>query len=200
MLLYPFVLLTTIIHEGGHALMALLTGGSVLSIGISPDGSGLTVSSGGIPGLVYMAGYLGATLFGAVALHVGRRKGMGKRSLQLMGALILGVSILWIHPWSSPFGFAAGLVIAGLLFLTARFTSERVSHFMSSFLAVQVSLNAFYGLRTLLYATTQTRLDNDAVFMSQLVHLPSWFWAGLWAVIAAGILAASLKIYWRESR
>src|SRR5262245_50958528 len=90
--LYPFVLLTTIIHEGGHALMTMLTGGSVLSIGINPDGSGVTYSSSGIPGLIYMAGYLGATLFGAIALHVGRRKGMGRRSLQLVGGLVLAVT------------------------------------------------------------------------------------------------------------
>src|SRR5258708_22702243 len=106
--LYPLVLFTTIIHEGGHAIMTVLTGGGVQSIGISPDGSGVTYSVNGISWLVYMAGYLGATLFGALALHVGRKNGRGKRGIQLIAAFVLGVTLLWIHPWSSPFGFIAG--------------------------------------------------------------------------------------------
>jgi Peptidase M50B-like len=43
-LLYPFRLLTTWVHECGHALMTILVGGRVMSIAIAPDGSGLTES------------------------------------------------------------------------------------------------------------------------------------------------------------
>ena len=42
LVLYPFRLFTTWIHECGHAVMAVLVGGSVASITIEPNGSGLT--------------------------------------------------------------------------------------------------------------------------------------------------------------
>ena len=44
LILYPFTLFTTWVHECGHAVMAVLLGGSVSSITIQPDTSGLTRS------------------------------------------------------------------------------------------------------------------------------------------------------------
>jgi len=197
---YPLQLFTTIIHEGGHAVMCYLTGGSVDRIGIDPNGSGVTLIQGGIPALFYMAGYLGATVFGAVALHVGRRLNMGRRALGLIGGIVLGITVLWIHPWSSPFGFLAGSIIGTLLLLGAKFLPETAAHFAASFLAIQVSLNALTDIRNLLYLTTATGADNDAVFMAKTYFMPPWFWAGLWAIIAAGVLFASLRVYWRNGK
>ncbi|MCA1815482.1 MAG: M50 family metallopeptidase, partial [Acidobacteria bacterium] len=42
LLTYPFQLFVTFIHEGGHALAAVLTGNSVRSLSVSLDASGLT--------------------------------------------------------------------------------------------------------------------------------------------------------------
>src|SRR5216117_1028662 len=67
-LVYPVRLFVTFIHESSHALVALLTGGSVQSLTIASDGSGLTYSapSGFIGGvLTSSAGYLGTTIAGA---------------------------------------------------------------------------------------------------------------------------------------
>src|SRR5205807_4239437 len=63
LVLYPVRLFVTFIHEGGHAVMTLITGGAVAGMAIHGDGSGVTYSAGGIPSLVYMAGYIGATAF-----------------------------------------------------------------------------------------------------------------------------------------
>lgn len=197
---YPLHLFTTIVHEGGHAVMTYLTGGSVQSIGVNPNGSGVTYSLGGIDWLIYMAGYLGAITFGAATLHIGRRKGKGRRALMALGAIVWVITLLWIHPWSSPFGFAAGAVIGGLCLLGARFLPEPAAHFAGSFLAVQLSLNAIFDMRNLLWLTTNTGADNDAVFMARAHGLTPWFWAGLWALIAAGVLFASLRAYWRDGR
>ncbi len=197
---YPIRLFTTLIHEGGHALATLLTGGSVVGIAIDPTASGVTASLGGWPPLIYMAGYLGATLFGAASLHLGRKPGAGRGGLALMAAVVLLVTGLWVHPWNNVFGFIAGLTIAGLLILGARFLPEPAAHFLASFLAVQLSLNALYDVRDLLYMTTQTAAGNDAVFMARAYGLTPWFWAGTWAIVAMMILGVSLKAYWRDGK
>src|SRR6185436_18419745 len=44
LVLYPFTLFTTWVHECSHALMVVLLGGHVSSITIQPDTSGLTRS------------------------------------------------------------------------------------------------------------------------------------------------------------
>src|SRR5215813_1697609 len=73
---YPFRLFVTFIHEGGHALAALLTGNSVLSLSVAMNGSGETYTTqGGLFSqmLVSSAGYLTAMVYGAGLLVLIRR-------------------------------------------------------------------------------------------------------------------------------
>src|SRR5206468_4921230 len=72
---YPLRLFATFVHEGGHALATILTGGSVESIALARDGSGVTLSRGGFLPLIYSAGYLGTAAIGALALLMSRRRG-----------------------------------------------------------------------------------------------------------------------------
>src|SRR5687768_4339692 len=75
-LVYPIRLFVTFIHESSHALVAMLTGGSVQSLTIAADGSGVVYSahSGWFSGLLTSsAGYLGTTLFGVAMLLLIRR-------------------------------------------------------------------------------------------------------------------------------
>src|SRR5215210_6740506 len=70
-LVYPIRLFVTFIHEGSHALAGLLTGGSVKSLTIGSDGSGVvySVPSGWFGAiLTSSAGYLGTTAFGVLLL------------------------------------------------------------------------------------------------------------------------------------
>ena len=67
-LLYPLRLFVSLVHELGHGLTAVLTGGSFLNVVVFPDGAGLATTSGGSSFLLPQMGYLGAALFGAVLL------------------------------------------------------------------------------------------------------------------------------------
>jgi len=169
----------------------------VESITVFADANGVTMSRGGYYFLICMAGYLGATLFGATALLMSRRKGAGKRGLLLMGALTLLVTGLWVHPIPHPFGFLMGLIVTGLLLAGARLLPERGAAFAVSFLAVQLCLNSVFDLRDLVWLTTNTHAANDAVFMAQSFGLTPWFWASTWALGAGAILFLTLRVYWR---
>src|SRR5690554_19980 len=62
-LVYPVRLFVTFIHEGSHVLAALLTGGSIQSMKVMSDGSGVVNSLTSSPLSVLVtssAGYLGA--------------------------------------------------------------------------------------------------------------------------------------------
>src|SRR5881397_812287 len=68
-LTYPFRIFVTFIHEGGHAIAALLTGNSVQSLSVAMNASGETYTTqGGVWSqmLVSSAGYLGAMTYGAI--------------------------------------------------------------------------------------------------------------------------------------
>lgn len=213
-LLYPLRLFVTFIHESGHAVAALLTGGSVESLHISPTGSGVTwVRVAPIWAWISLSGgYVGAALFGALLLQTGRLtrwRNAGRTTLYAAAFYILGVTVLWAHnPFNNPgnsftgggrapdfFTMLAGCCLFFLLFALARLSSPRVANFLAAFLAVQCSLNALVDLRTLLFLTTNNGGDNDAVFMSQHYLLPPTFWALLWAGIAGVTIVLSLWSY-----
>jgi hypothetical protein len=193
LILYPLRLLVTYVHEAGHAVMTLVTGGQVVALRVNPNGSGLTESAGGIPALIFMAGYIGATLFGVFCLLISRGTGSGRRAIALIGIAIGVVTVLWSR---DPFTLIAGAVICVGLLWTGHLLPKPAADFVAAFLGVQFCLDALIDLRTLLVLTTTTATDNDAVFMARSFGLTPWFWAGLWAACSLAILVAGLRSYW----
>src|SRR5919205_3135958 len=91
-LAYPFRIFVTFIHEGGHAIAALLTGNSVLSLSVATNGAGETYTTqGGTFSQMFVssAGYLGAMAFGAVILVLIRRAAAARVILFISALLIL---------------------------------------------------------------------------------------------------------------
>src|SRR5688572_5908881 len=100
-LLYPFKLFTTWVHECGHAVAAVLVGGRVQSITIQPDTSGLTQSL--IPsthlarGFVASAGYLGAAMVGCLLMAATRVEKWAHIILLGIGVCMLVTVLLWMR-------------------------------------------------------------------------------------------------------
>ena len=89
-------MLATITHEGGHALVALLTGRRLTGIKLNRDTSGVTLSRGrpGGAGMIatLLAGYPAPALTGlaaALLLGSGRAVGMLWLAVLLLGAMLL---------------------------------------------------------------------------------------------------------------
>src|SRR5215813_11551944 len=151
---YPFRIFVTFIHEGGHAIAALLTGNSVSSLSVAANTSGETYTTqGGLISqvLISSAGYLGSMAFGALLLVLIRRSVAARITLAGSALLVFGLTLIFglIKPIVSsgvlavsPFTLIAGTVLALGLFAVARFASARVATFFVSFLAVQCILNA----------------------------------------------------------
>jgi hypothetical protein len=69
-LAFPFRLFVTMIHELGHGMAAVLTGGKFLRFQVTSRGAGLAWTSGGSRFFIIQAGYLGTALFGAALLFI----------------------------------------------------------------------------------------------------------------------------------
>src|SRR2546429_9278285 len=94
LLTYPFRLFVTFIHEGGHAIAALLTGNSVESLSIATNASGETYTSQGgaiFQRLVPSPGYLGSVTFGGLLLGL-IRKAISARAV-LLGSRGVGAAL-----------------------------------------------------------------------------------------------------------
>src|SRR5918994_1125236 len=102
-LIYPFRIFVTFIHEGGHAIAALLTGNSVAGLNVNPNASGETYATqGGLISqfLISSSGYLGAMAFGALLLVL-IRKTIAAR-IVLLGCALLVLALTMIFGFIKP--------------------------------------------------------------------------------------------------
>jgi hypothetical protein len=192
---YPFRLFVTFIHEGGHALGALLTFGAVEQINLHLDASGETYTRGGMPLVVSSAGYLSSTVYGAGLLMLGQQGGRAKAVLAATALAVAGLTVLYVQ---GIFGWLVGLGLTVGLILTAVAATVRVAHFLLSFLAVQCCLNALYDLRTLFFISAFSNAHSDARNMQSFTGVPAIFWALVWLVVSLAVLAQALRSYARR--
>jgi hypothetical protein len=191
LVLYPFTLFTTWVHECGHAVMTVLVGGSVASITIQPDTSGLTrslVPAGRIvQGLVASAGYLAASLVGCLLMAATRVPKRARPILTGIGAFMLFTLVFWMR---NLFGALVVVAWAAALLALARRETGRAPRFVLSVLAVQVALNAVYNIRVLFLVHG----PSDAQTMARLFLLPAWLWAAAWMALSIAMLAWTLRM------
>lgn len=193
---YPFNIFVTFIHEGGHALAALLTGNAVASLSVATDGSGLTYTTqGGLVSqtIVSSAGYLGAMAYGALLLFLIRRAVAARYVLIGTGAFILGLTL--IFGLGSLFTIIMGIGITAALVAIAVYASPRVATFFVSFLAVQSVLNALLDLKTLFFSSFVPGAHSDAANMANATGIPKLFWTVAWIGLAFVILSLALRCY-----
>ncbi len=165
----------TVVHEAGHAVVAVLVGRRLRSVTLHSDTSGLTVSRGRPtgPGMVAMlaAGYLAPALLGLLAallLAAGRSVGLLWLLVGLTAALIL-----WVR---NGYGFLVLLVGgAGVLALTwyGDGTIQSVAAYLIAWLLL---LAAPRPLVELLAAGRRRGRTSDADQLARLTRLPAVLW------------------------
>jgi hypothetical protein len=165
----------TVVHEAGHAVVAVLVGRRLRSITLHSDTSGLTVSRGKPtgPGMVAMlaAGYLAPALLGLLAallLAAGRSVGLLWLLVVLTAALML-----WVR---NGYGFLVLLVGgAGVLALTwyADGTVQSIAAYLITWLLL---LAAPRPLVELLAAGRRRGRTSDADQLARLTRVPAVVW------------------------
>ena len=213
-LVYPVRLFVTFIHESSHALVAFITGGSVQSLTIASDGSGVVYSaaSGWFSGLLTSsAGYLGTTVFGVLMLLLIRRSVSPNKVLFASGALIALVTLLFglispaFHLFSLNVGISsiaftivAGTLLSAALIGLAKFAGLRAANFAVAFLAIQCLLNSLSDLKTVFFINAPfvgTDIGNDATNMANSTGVPAVLWVVVWIVISVVLISLGLRLY-----
>ncbi len=182
MILYPIHLLVTFLHELGHALGALITGGDVLALQVNEDGSGWTKTQGGNLGIILMGGYLGSALLGNILFYIGANGGrIAKGTLFVLMGFMVFAGIMWFNSfWTTGFLLAFSAV---LYFLTTKTNFHR-------------EILMFLGLATILYIIQDfnvgPRSDLEK-YAKLLVFIPVNVWMYIWLAVA--VLLTALNIY-----
>ena len=134
-LLFPFRLLVTFVHETGHGLAALISGGRFLGFVVYENGSGLATTAGGNPLLVLPMGYLGAALFGSALLYAANRTAQVRIVAGVVGAFFILCAVFYTGGgWVA----LAGAVVAIISWLAAASNTARRGMRLLSIVAIIV--------------------------------------------------------------
>ncbi|MBN1287074.1 MAG: M50 family metallopeptidase [Anaerolineae bacterium] len=190
-LVYPFRLFVTLVHELGHGVAAMLTGGEFMSLEVMANGAGLATTRGGARFVIIQMGYLGASFFGAAMLLLANKLRNPRWLTALVGLFCGGVTVfLGVNLATKLIG---GAVFA-LAILLAFKGPEWLNLFALNLLAMMVGLNALMDIWGLLsnLDTTVSGTPNDALAMQKLTYLPAALWAALWVVISVAVLGGAV--------
>ena len=184
----PLKLLVVYFHELSHGAAAILTGGSVDQINVSPQIGGFAVTRGGSRFAILSAGYLGSLLIGVALLWAALRSTADRYVTAALGALTVIVTLLYMRDvFTIGFGLATG---AGLLAM-ARFLGHAVND-----LCLRV-----IGLSSMIYAPydifddtiRRVQLRSDARMLAEEFGGTTLFWGVLWLIISLAVIGLSLR-------
>lgn len=187
LVVYPITLLVTIFHETGHALFALITGGSVHGIQINNNGSGYAMVAGGLSLLVIPGGYIGSAIWGNLLLFVALYK---EKYIKWILYLIMFVLIFSGIVWFNSVGSTILLIVfAGLFYWLSRAKKS-----------VQVYSLLAIGATTLFYIILDFNggpSSDLAHFTSLLPILPQFGWAIIWLAVVSYITYLNIRRSWK---
>ena len=196
--LYPVKLFVVALHELSHGIAAILMGGRIDKIQISPQIGGycqysIPATTGALKKVfVASAGYLGSMLWGALILVLASISRVDRKITFSIGVIMLVLSY-WVIKTGELFGIVFCLGAGLFLMVSAKLLPNRFHDLFLKFL----------GLSSCLYVIIDIKDDlivhqaggNDARAIAQLLGIPH---LGLligvaWIVIALVILFFALR-------
>ena len=188
--LFPITRLVTILHEMGHALAAVLTGGQVEAVQINMDGSGYTKTRGGWRTIILMGGYVGSAVFGNLMLYASIKSRTWQRIvLYTLAILMLLTGIIWFNSLFS--------TIVLLLFAAGFFWLANKGKYLKEILI-------FLGMVTTLYIIEDFGVGprSDLQQYAEVFGIGSYqFWMYVWLIIVGIITLWNLtRILWVGKR
>jgi hypothetical protein len=184
----------TIVHEGGHAVAALLTGRRLMGIRLHSDTSGLTLSAGrpSGPGMVLTAaaGYVSPSLVGLAGVVL-------LAADQVTVMLWAGVGVLagMLVMVRNAFGALTLVVVGGAVVAVSLYAPPDVQagfgYAMTWFLLIG-------AVRPVTELWRQRRRPegraSDAAQLARLTHLPVTVWIGVFALATLAALGGGVVL------
>ncbi len=206
LILYPFKLLATWLHESSHGLVMLLSGAGFDHMEIYRDTSGLAYAQRGVGqtsrAAIAAAGYMGTPLFGAAFLIVGQTLRGARLVLAILGGALALSAIFFIR---NDFGLWAVWLGAGSCVFAAALAPTAVALYLVNFVAAQACINAMLDIRVLfrtnLVVNGEVMGASDAHNMAAVTFGTPSQWATAWLLWSFAILFGGLRlVYLRQRR
>ncbi len=207
--LYPFKLLGTWLHELSHGVVMVLTGAGFDRMEVYQDGSGIAFADGGTSafgaGAIAAAGYMGTPLWGVALLWVGQRERIARIALITVGVVLAATTLLFI---ANRFGQVAMGVTAAVALLAGLVLPARGAILTCNFIAAQACIGAVVDIRVLYRPSLMVNGEargSDAHQMARATFGTSepwaiWVWASVWLAWSLALLFVALRLARRTTR
>ncbi|MGV9308064.1 M50 family metallopeptidase [Nonomuraea sp. NPDC004354] len=181
--------LVTIAHEGGHALVALLSRRRLQGIRLHSDTSGVTLTRGRPtgPGMIFtaLAGYLAPSLLGLAGAWL-----TAEGRVTLLVWSVLGFLVCMLLLIRNLYGALILLVTGGAVFALSMYAPDDIQMVVAH---VAVWFLLFGGVRPILELQHKRRRgqapDSDADQLARLTFLPGGFYVLFFLLVGAASVA-----------
>jgi hypothetical protein len=194
---WPLMLLSTLFHEMGHGIAAVLTGNVFDSFVMFANGSGVAsiASSGGRidSAIISAGGLVGPAMVAMLLFWLGRSETRSKQALLGLGAALL-LSLLLVVRNGFGLVFVGGF--AAICLAIALFTSASTARVAVLFLGVQLALSVFSRGDYLFMKEANTSagvMPSDVSNMASALFLPYWFWGAACGAFSLFVLYLGLR-------
>ncbi|MFG3709907.1 M50 family metallopeptidase [Micromonospora sp. NPDC049460] len=178
----------TIAHEGGHALVALLTGRRLHGIRLHSDTSGLTLSAGRPTGpgmiLTLLAGYVAPPLVGLAGAWL-----LGGNRITLLLWVAVALLLAMLVMIRNVFGVLSLLVTGGVVLAVSWYATPQVQ---AAFAYTGVWFLLLGGVRPVVELQrlrSRGRMPaSDADQLAGITPLPAFFWVTVFALVNLVVL------------
>jgi hypothetical protein len=195
------ILFSTLFHELGHGLMAMLVGGDFKQLVINWDGSGVTSWHGGdgrlVRGLVAAGGLIGPSI--ASALLFWSAKSTDTKFLLATRLFALALLVIGVLTARSVWALVFTVGLGAVLLVMSGKVSRKVLESFVVFIGVQLGLSVFTRADYLFTRTAGgVNLPSDVAQMSEALFLPFWFWGAVCGLFSVVVLFWGCRCYIEE--
>lgn len=186
--MFPLRVLMTLIHEFGHGLAGILTGGSIERIEVGRCLGGLCYVRGGWRWVILPAGYLGSMAAGCSIILLASRTRLAKFVSLALGCLVLVGTVLWVRTTT---GIVYGTLVGAGLASAGWWLTQDFNELLLNVIGAMNCMASLFGLKYLLGYQGY----NDAMMFSQEIFpLPPIVWALAWLALSTFALGFTLKL------
>ena len=197
-IIWPFVILTTYIHEMGHGLTAMLAGGDFRYIVLNADASGVAVYSG-VNNNVLLAsvaagGLLAPSIAGGLFMLSGSNQRTSSYAIVILCVFMLLGTVIWVR---STYGVLMIMATATFFFCVLSIRKNFIKQLLVQFLGVQMLLDTVTRTARYLFTDATGTVDklqhSDTSVIAANLGGAYWLWGIIILVLCIAIFTYSLR-------
>ncbi len=184
----PLKILVVYLHELSHGAAAIMTGGDIEQLNVSPHQGGFALTRGGSRFVILSAGYVGSLVIGMVLLVLALRSTADRIVMAVLGTVTLLATVLYMR---DAFTIAFGAVTGAAMLACAKWFS----------LAVNDMVLRVIGLSSMIYVPydifddtiRRSTLRSDAFMLAEEFGGTTIMWGATWLVISLLVIVVALR-------